>query len=166
MDRKLAQAAQDRATAYRRPMSYQPQRTRQQAQHTRQRNQQSRIDLIREKKADLQAYSDKAKRAEPYVDWENDLEALLAEEQCILEEAQQMEVQALQAEQSLLLQNGLSSHWITGTSERTLHSDRSRAANLASALSSVHENYNDDDDWDIGNDTMEYILAAEQSQND
>lgn len=114
----------------------------------------ARIDLVREKQAELQATGDIHQRAARDANWENDLDALLEEEQQILEEMQQLELEALELE---TLADPTS--WQTSKCEQA---DGARAQNHSAPNSS--QNYDDDDDWDIGNDTIECILAAEAKQ--
>lgn len=118
----------------------------------------ARIDLVREKQAELQAAGDVHQRAARDSSWENDLDALLEEEQRILEEMQQLELEALELDESLA-DPSLQTSWQTFMSKCEQAAEGARAQNHAAPNSS--QNYDDDDDWDIGNDTIECILAAE-----
>ncbi|RLV85738.1 hypothetical protein JA9_001989 [Meyerozyma sp. JA9] len=161
MNPSPSQIARQRATAYRRPVhNDHRKRARREAQEARHRTQLARIDLVREKQAELQATGDIHRRAARDASWESDLDALLEEEQRILEEMQQSELEALQLEESSAdpsLQYG--SQTSMPRFEQAL--DGPRAQNQTAPIPS--QKY-DDDDWDLGNDTIECILAAEAKQ--
>lgn len=157
MNPSPSQIAHQRATTHRRPVQNDHRkRGRREAQEARHRTQMARIDLVREKQAELQATGDIHQRAARDANWENDLDALLEEEQQILEEMQQLELEALELDETLA-DPSFQPSWQTSKCEQA--ADGARAQNHTAPNSS--QNYDDDDDWDIGNETIECILAAE-----